>query len=217
MCQEQVPLGQVVESFGSDLPPTMIELSMVPTPRLWFISASNDEIVQIQRDRFLCNWRKTSSEHAYPRYEAVSTSFFERLESFRGFLREQMAAELTFTQFEITYINHVAGGSAEQAFADIGNFLPDLCWRSEKRFLPAPSGVDAKYSFDLPDGRTRLHSKVNTGRRKDNGNPVLILDMTARGVGPDLAVWFATAHEWIVRGFTDLTSHTAHQQWGRES
>lgn len=33
--------------------------------------------------------------------------------------------------------------------------------------------------------------------------------------GTDMEECFEMAHEWIVRGFTDLTSIQAHKQWGR--
>jgi uncharacterized protein (TIGR04255 family) len=214
-CQEQVPLSQAIEAIGSQVPVATLELAVVP-PRLWFISASTDEIVQVQRDRFLCNWRRVAQDHAYPRYDAVSGSFFERFTRYREFVRAETGNEIAFTQFELTYINHIAYDSVAQGFGGVGAFLPDLCWRSMQRFLPAPSGLEARLSFDLPDTRTRLHCKVNTGRRKDDGTPVIILDMTARGIGDDLTAWFALAHAWIVRGFADLTSSAAHERWGRD-
>ena len=46
----------------------------------------------------------------------------------------------------------------------------------------------------------------------------MVLNMTCSGqasVEYSFPNWFDTAHEWIVRGFTDLTTDEAHKLWGR--
>ena len=48
---------------------------------------------------------------------------------------------------------------------------------------------------------------------------VLLLQMTAQGSAKrelsDMESWLELAHEWIVQGFTDLTSKEAHNKWER--
>jgi hypothetical protein len=77
-----------------------------------------------------------------------------------------------------------------------------------------------KVQFALPDDKGSLHVTVNHGERRRDKERVLLLDLTARGPGlkdwSDMNVWFQTAHEWIVRGFTDLTAGIAHDRWGRQ-
>jgi uncharacterized protein (TIGR04255 family) len=209
-CEEQPPLGQLVENFG--VVPAQFEFGVVPTPRVWFVSKAGEQVVQIQRDRFLCNWRKTPAQQVYPRYGVVSSTFFRQLAEYQKFVLTEVGGDLSFTQFELTYINHVVVGAEVEG---IGGVLPDLAWRPNERFLPPPDGVEARLSFVLPDKQTRLHATITTGRRRDDNSPVLIVDLTARGLGPDLSAWFASAHEWIVRGFADLTSGGAHRAWGR--
>lgn len=210
-CEEQPPLTQILEPSGPAM--TQLEFGIVP-PRVWFISRTDDQIVQVQRDRFLCNWRKTSTQQVYPRYEAVSGTFFRQFAQYRDFVRTETGKELTLVQCELTYVNHIVDG-ALAGFAGIGGILPDLSWRATDRYLPSPSGIETRFSFDRPDRRSRMHAKINTGRRTIDDSPVVILDLTVRGFDPDLVAWFASAHEWIVRGFADLTSGAAHRNWGR--
>lgn len=207
-CQEQPPLGQVVETFGpTSFPPASFDFGMVPAPRVWFVSETGEQVVQVQRDRFLCNWRKPNAEAVYPRYESVGEVFFKQLEAFQDFVRASVKQEMSFTQFELTYINHVEGSNDRNVF-------PDFAWHS-KTFLPEPSNAEAHYSFDLPGKATRLHVNFNTGRRTTDGATVLIVDFTARGFGPELRNWFDSAHEIVVRGFDELSSASAHELWGK--
>src|SRR5689334_13454677 len=53
-CQEVSPLMPVIETF--DQRESSVEV--VPIPRVWFVHTNKNNIIQIQRDRFLCNWRK---------------------------------------------------------------------------------------------------------------------------------------------------------------
>jgi uncharacterized protein (TIGR04255 family) len=73
--------------------------------------------------------------------------------------------------------------------------------------------------FPLPQDRGALHVTYKHGKKVSDKKDVLILDLTARGPakldGSDMEDWFDLAHEWIVRGFTDLTSALAHKRWGR--
>ncbi|MGH2620053.1 MAG: TIGR04255 family protein, partial [Anaerolineales bacterium] len=62
---------------------------MPPLPRLWFISANQNALVQVQRDYFLHNWKKVRETDDYPRYGVVIQMFKERLATFETFLAEQ--------------------------------------------------------------------------------------------------------------------------------
>ena len=54
-------------------------------------------------------------------------------------------------------------------------------------------------------------------------NKVSVLLLELKATGPSSSTdkkamldWFDLAHEWIVRGFTDLTAAEAHKLWERE-
>ena len=53
------------------------------------------------------------------------------------------------------------------------------------------------------------------------GIPLLVLEIKTRGIGESttkeaIREWFDVAHEWIVRGFTDLTTPEIQKIWERE-
>src|SRR5688500_8008989 len=77
--EEQMPLEPAFEQFGvptTGKPEVRVELSSVPTtPRVWFLNEQGTELVQIQQDRFVRNWRKQTDDEAYPRYEYLRRSF----------------------------------------------------------------------------------------------------------------------------------------------
>jgi uncharacterized protein (TIGR04255 family) len=123
-------------------------------------------------------------------------------------------------QYEVTYINHIV--ESEGAFpAAIEEYAPLFSWSSAHAtgFLTNPSGLTTELRFSLPEQRGVLHVTFKHGKRAIDKKDVLILDLTARGAakpdGSDMEEWFALAHEWIVRGFTDLTSAVAHKRWRR--
>ena len=107
---EQSPLRPVFETFGSQ--PTAsqgleIATGPLPLPRLWFISSDGAELVQFQPDRLIQNWRKGTSDAAYPRYEHVKSKFSDSLGKLKNFLRSKKMDDFIPNQCEITYVNHL--------------------------------------------------------------------------------------------------------------
>src|SRR5206468_7988683 len=67
-CQEVAPLLPVIERFGEEDTSEAQVFNEVPLPRVWFIHRQDTGIIQLQRDRFLHNWKKGKPTDAYPRY-----------------------------------------------------------------------------------------------------------------------------------------------------
>lgn len=215
-CQEVAPLAPVVERFD-ETAPIQIELTDTPPlPRIWFIHANETGIVQVQRDRFLHNWKKVRADDEYPRYRTVIQMFRERLDVFEAFVREHDLGSLEPRQYELTYVNHIPQGHGWRALSDLARVFPDIAWRDKKgRFLASAEALHVRMSFILPDRSGRLHAAIRTALRRQDNLPMLLLEMTARGMPKDQSrdamwAWFNLAHEWIVRGFTDLTGEEMH-------
>src|SRR4029077_3801482 len=58
---EQPPYVPPTELLGGQslTLPTIMPMAL-PHPRLWFLSSDEQELLQLQRDYFACNWRKVS-------------------------------------------------------------------------------------------------------------------------------------------------------------
>ena len=224
-CQEVAPLPPVVERFdetaGSTLEFELTDKLLIP--RIWFVHTNGNGIIQVQTDRFLHNWRKVRPQDEYPHYHHVIEMFRDHLAKFESYLREAKLGTVEPLQYEMTYVNHIPRGDGWTTFNDIGKVFPDFAWRGgTQRFMSAPEGINWRTTFVLPNRAGRLHVTIRHAIRPHDKHPILLFELTARGVGSDKSQeatwsWFDLAHEWIVRGFADLTGEEVQQNiWGRK-
>jgi uncharacterized protein (TIGR04255 family) len=210
-CREVAPLIPVIENLDRPSQQRSQYVDVPPLPRTWFVHSSGNGIIQVQRDRFLHNWRKIRSEDEYPRYHRVINMFRTHLSRFTEFLDENRLGVVTPLQYELTYINHIIQGEGWETITDVGTVFPNFAWHTaETYFLPDPDSMNWHTSFSLPNRAGRLHTRIQTAMRRGDERPLLRFELTARGIGNYTTLdamwnWFELAHEWIVRGFADLT------------
>ena len=226
-CEEQPPIGHVVERDEAFSAPLRgVEMRAVPPlSRQWFVSDSSNQLIQVQRDRFCCNWRKVNPADVYPRYHHMREMFRVNWMLFCEFVAEMEQSPPAVDQCEMTYINHVDRGHGWDSMEQVGEVFPMLQWQHEASYLPEPETLGAKASFAIPDLAGRLHASLRHGARTTESSSeeqqLLVLEVTARG-RPEktdvdgLLSWYALAREVIVRGFTDLTGPAMHARWERE-
>ena len=153
----------------------------------------------------------------------VHSMFRDKLAAFREFVEAEGLGELRIIQCELTYINHLSHNQGWSTLQDIGAVLRDHVWISEgERFLPQPESINWRTTFPLPMRLGRLHASIRHGIKRDDKTPLLIMDLTARGVpestdDQSIFLWFDLAHHWIVRGFADLTGESIQNDiWRRQ-
>ena len=222
LCREVAPLVPTIEQFD-DTPSVELALADTPPlPRIWFVHVKENGIIQVQRDSFLHNWRKVRPDDAYPRYHSIIEMFRDRLACFDIFLQENNLGKIIPQQYEMTYVNHIPLDEGWKERGDVGKVFPDVAWQQRAdRFLAVPEDINWRTSFPLPNREGRLHATLRNAKRNSDGQPLLLFELTARGIGRDSSPeamwrWFDMAREWIVHGFTDLTGHEIQQnEWGR--
>lgn len=219
--REQPPLPLVLESFGVPPDIDLGKLEGADLPRIWLVDTAEECLLQVQPDRFLRNWRRGKSGVAYPRYQALIGSFWEDYELYTRFLNEIGLKPPQPIQCELSYVNQIESAEGWSGVHDMKALLPDFHWAPDRGgFLPTIDECQWNTSFVLPEEAGRLHVMVRASTRLARGKPGARIDLTVRGIGADasrsgLVSWFDLAHEWIVRGFADLTSETAqHKMWG---
>jgi uncharacterized protein (TIGR04255 family) len=222
-CREVAPLTPVIERFEGQAEMKFLFADVPPLPRIWFIRNGDNGIIQVQRDRFLHNWKKMRPEEEYPRYHKVIKMFEDRFIKFQSFLSENGLGVIDPLQYEMTYVNHIYQGDGWTKMDEIGNVFPDFCFRgNQRRFLPEPEGLSWRTTFILPNKAGRLHVTIRNGFSKEKNTQILMIELTVRGIGNDKSIdgmlpWFDLAREWIVRGFTDLTSKQVQEKvWRRK-
>lgn len=191
-------------------------------PRCWFLGETGLELIQLQKDRFLRNWRQLATKETYPRFQTLLDKFKLEWHEFAAFLDKEQLGQPRIDQCELTYINYIERGAG---WEDLCSALDEVItvWSPRpKSFLPDPETVFWQAQYALPNGRGRLRAQMKPAFRRKQLKPILILDLTARGapenatLGASLA-WMELAHEWIVRGFAELTTAKMHKLWGRKT
>lgn len=213
--REQPAFATTIE-LQSDEPPFYNSPTLMP--RCVFAAPNDASVIQIQRDAFYYNWRKQAEE--YPRYEVVADRFDIQFSKFVKFIESSKLSKLAPNQLELTYLNEIPVDS------NVRQILKDASWLPENhQFLPAPGLIALSAKFLMADDLGTLHSDFRI-TANDSGEVVYQWILVARGcTNPrsDLTFdkmrpWYDKARDWIVRGFTDLSTEEAQQVlWERQS
>ncbi|MCP4602833.1 MAG: TIGR04255 family protein [Proteobacteria bacterium] len=203
-------------------PGQQIKLALSPgvqLPRVWFVSEDERQLIQVQSDRFNFNWRRREEGDNYPEFPTVYQAFWRHFETFHNsILGEQ--EELKLVQYELTYINHIPVNEVWQSLGELGKVLPDMDWKNDKdRFLPPPVHFSWEMQHPMPGGAGTLAANASSARMISTGELAITLNLAARGTAGVLDVheWYKLAHEWITKGFVDLTGHDLHNKvWFRK-
>ena len=209
-CREIIPIAHIVEPLETRAAmPESQEMQVFP-PRIWFLDKNENSLIQVQKDRFLYNWKEVKKGDKYPHFEQIYGAFHDEFSILDTFIKERKLGTIEPQQFELTYVNHIIQGSAWESYGSISKLFPDFAWRQNTRFLPDIETINWRTTFLLPERGGRLTVTARSGFRREDQHPVILLDLTVRGFSENrlsgLKDWFALAHKWIVKGFADLTS-----------
>jgi len=222
--EAKTELPPSIESFTDQQHSSEPKIQLVDAPEVrgWYLSADDREVVQIQKDRFIFNWRKGESESGYPRYDHyLKPQFVTHYEKFTEFLAKQQITTPVVQQCEVTYVNHIPRGEAWKTPEDWRRVFTVFGKTSERKFLPKAEGCNFAITYLLPEKQGRLRVSVTSVVRTKDGKEVLQFNVAARikpkGSGvDDLLQSFDLGREWVVRGFTDLTTYQMHQAWEKD-
>lgn len=228
--EEHAQLETAIERFGV-LPsprgvPRFQLLPSPPAPRCWFLNELGTELVQVQHDRFVHNWRKTEHNDTYPRYEHVKETFSSELHRFSEALLREGLGELRPNQCEVTYVNHIVSGEAWNSHGQLAEVITLFALHYADEFQPQPEDCRLSARYVIPDrvGNPvgRLHVAVEPVYRSSDDAPMFALTLTARGrplsdgLGGALE-FLDLGREWIVRTFASITTPQMHAVWRRKS
>jgi len=185
-------------------------LDKPPLARVWSSTVRATNSSRFSERGCLFNWRRVQPADDYRTYEQVKTGFLRHLGEFRAFVKDNSLGDVVINQQELTYIDHIPNGTVD-GLAKVSGLFPGLSWavNVDARFARAVFNI--RTSFALPEEGGRLHVNVRTATRAADGQPLILLEMTARGIGAaaddnGLSQWFDHAHEATLNMFWDLTS-----------
>jgi uncharacterized protein (TIGR04255 family) len=223
--EEHAALAPVMEL--ADEPVTQVQLRFetqqtYPLPRVWLLNSGGSEMIQIQNDRFIKNWRKAAPNAEYPHYTPVIKPAFKRdFERFQAFVADEELGEIKVTQCEVTYVSHIIAGegwSERDAIDKIFTF-----WKEPPPHPHLGQAEDiachARFPILGPNGEWigRVHLDVQPGISISDNKPMFAMNLTARGMYGSGTDFFDIGRRCIVKSFEHLTTEHMHEIWRKKT
>lgn len=224
-------LGILWQKFRPDFPkiedqnlvgPVSTEDSeKVPLPRVWFIHKNENELIQVQYNRFLHNWRKRQSDDEYPGYKKVIENFEKYLFRFQEFLVEENLGDLAIKEYELSYVDLIPRGHGWKNFGDLGEVFPNLLSSTGHNLLTTSvKSINWQTILDLPNNQGQLRLALRSATRNSDNHRLLHIEFNAHGNRPDesMQTWFDISHNAITELFSNLVNDEIQETfWGRKS
>lgn len=217
----QPPLPSQIEAVDQaqrGAPGLTIEFGDPSRVRCWFLHRSDSQLLQLQDNRLILNWRRLRQDEEYPHYKTFLPVFQKEWQRFGGFLKRNQFEEPSVVQCELTYVNHVARGEGWKDFGDLPRVTTLLA--GTPKGLPVPESIALNARFNMPEQQGRLHIALQPAIRNADGKEVLQVTLTVRGAPrgsgiENLVQWFDEGHKRIVAAFTEVTTPEMHKLWKR--
>ena len=145
-------------------------------PRLWFVSSDTKDLVQLQDDRIVLNWRRLGPQegaHEYPGYEVSRHKFRRCFETAWEALNKRGINGPTLVSGELAYINLIplAVESRTRRIAEV------LAFYRQSDPPVAVAGFQAMWMEEVEAGW--IHLTAGVGSRPDN-SPAISLTISGR-------------------------------------
>jgi uncharacterized protein (TIGR04255 family) len=181
-----------------------------PPVRCFFISAENDQLVQVRSGGFTRNWRAGQVDREYPRFKKIRPSFVEDLNSFMGYLDKNNMERPEIWKCEVTYVNHFLRGREWQSPTDLFRIVPSIAAPPRTEVLDRLLHTRFAALYALPGDLGQIQLQLQPGVKSD-GQEISQLTITAFGKPKGSSIdqildWIDIGHFAVVQGFSDFTS-----------
>ena len=199
----------IVETFPNPSRSAHLQINVPDLARVWFIHEDDSQIIQVQRDRFTFNWRKTESNPRYPGFSSIFKSFENLYIRFGQIIGELGIGEVVPLQYELTYIDQLVRGEGWDTFDDIGQIYTIFIHPQQSDpFWNDAEFVNFRTSFSASDLQGRLHLAIGNRVRTSDQMQTLQTDFTMRGfplnAEDPMSTWFKLAHDQIRAKFVSI-------------
>jgi uncharacterized protein (TIGR04255 family) len=226
---EHPPISAAFETFGTPPAQVLPTIQFSPTPptsRFWFDKGGGPDLLQIQQDRIIHNWRKREKDQIYPRYESVRRQFKSEVAMFSKFLVAEQLGELRPNQCEVTYINTIDFPEGLDPQSRLQEITPLWSTRLDADILGEFENALVQAQFLFRSGHDvepigRIYVNFQPAVRQTDLTPVVRLEITARAKprGETIDDGFELLDEErsaVVRTFAAVTTPEMHEAWGRK-
>lgn len=187
--------------------------------RFWFHHFSEAQLLQVQNDRFLYNWRKYITEGTYPRYEkTIRPEFIKEWKRFCEFLQRKGIEYPQIKKCEITYVNHFERSREWDSLEDMSEMFCFWQKSTSDIFLPSASSLAFQIVYPISEIDGNLLVNVQPAIRNSDSKDIIQLSLTAVGkpnssILEDVLACLDIERRWIVNSFLDLTTEKMHRIW----
>jgi len=213
------PIGELEVRLGPQGLQSFQGLQPFPIRSL-LIDESNAQLVQLQANGFLRNWRKVPGVPGYIHYDVMRPSFERDWIEFLNFLGDERLASPEVFEAQVTYINQFVRGFEWETYDDFRRILTEWIPFHRSDIISNLKLMSFHEAYQLKDGSGRLELVAQPAIRQD-GKEILQLTITAAGKPrsnstEDLMAWLDSGHAAVVGTFVEATSQEAHKIWGRK-
>jgi uncharacterized protein (TIGR04255 family) len=225
---EELPyLPPVFETFGTPaafiIPSVNFQIVSRPEMlRVHFLNQQRTELLQVQRDRFLHNWRKVGDGDNYPRFERMIETFESGFQKFIDVIDRQRLGPVVPNQCEVSYFNQIPIQDGETIWSQFAVTFPDAAGNTTVDGLGAPEDARFALRYIVPaaDGSAlgRVIVVAEPARRAD-GVTIIQFTLTARGKPGTADMsgvldFLKNGRVLLNRAFKMLTSPKMQERWG---
>jgi uncharacterized protein (TIGR04255 family) len=189
--------------------------SLVPI-RVLFTDERKTQLVQLQTNLFLHNWRKRDESPTYEHYDHIVPLFKKDWEVFTSFLDEQKLKRPKFIRCEMTYFNHIVRGEHWNAYED----LPKLfrVWRGLDTNTIFKNVEQVAFNVVQAVGKGKVSVVVSPGVRLDDGKEILQMTVTGARIiegseDKDLFDGLNECHDIALKAFREFVTDEALKGW----
>ena len=199
---EHTPVLPAVEPSESPRREAQFHINVPDLPRVWFTHNNDNQILQVQRDRFTFNWRKTDSNQEYLGYSSIFEIFEGFYDRFRRIIRDMEIGLLTPLNYELSYIYQFPQGNRWNTLDDIGKISGLFVdFQQSDSFWSGANTLNLRVLFPMVDLHSWFHLGVSNRVKSPEQPQTLQIDFRALNfqvnTDTEMRVWFQSAYNQI--------------------
>ena len=132
---ERPPLGPMAVEFAG--PSVAFKVSEeTETPRLWLMNEQGSQLLQLQQDRLVVNWRRLPSDTPYPHYVSIREFLVEAWNRLTAVVHDLGRTVPEPSICEVQYVNHLDKHSGWRSVGDTPAVIAPGSGSMSDGFLP---------------------------------------------------------------------------------
>lgn len=214
----QRPPTTIADSLAGDAGTDDPEI--FPMPRYWFVAGDGINLLQVQKDAFMLNWRRGDAD--YPSFTRIKPTFDRYYTVYSDFVRSELDVDLRIATCELTYVNAVEQSEFWSGPSETPRVIKSFSVPDAGLHSPEYPDFNCSFGYQIADD-LRIDIAIRNGfvtRQPDM--PVLIFEIKAAGrperqTKSQADTWFDRAHDTLNETFLRLTdSEIQRLHWGRK-